>query len=391
MKLVPAKCPFCGGTLQVDPEKEAAVCEFCKQPFIVEKAITNYNTTIVNNHNYDGANIHVENVNLVNDSNPFKQYSFEQLIELANKAYYPLGEYLKDEEYGDEMIRREPNRYEGYKFKAIGLHFGKGESEKAFNYLLQAYDLADGEKRRTETYDIDGVEKTITFGTEKEQCVRWMKQVLSVFPAIDSVLYHKILLPLTIRGIVIYAPVTISFVDCPENSICIDGLEIYRFDKPQLLSYLLMSSSYKHTICSPWKKNGTEGNFGLVDNDKQIEILCKFNKKESRYQIFNISNGENTELENGQSTNGGCYVATCVYGSYDCPQVWALRRYRDFYLDEHWWGRLFIRLYYYISPKIIKLFGKTRWFRTLNKSILDKKVEKLKEKGYQTTAYKDKY
>ena len=26
---------------------------------------------------------------------------------------------------------------------------------------------------------------------------------------------------------------------------------------------------------------------------------------------------------------GGCYVATAVYGSYDCPQVWTLRRYRD--------------------------------------------------------------
>ena len=26
---------------------------------------------------------------------------------------------------------------------------------------------------------------------------------------------------------------------------------------------------------------------------------------------------------------GGCYVATAVYGSYDCPQVWTLRRVRD--------------------------------------------------------------
>lgn len=24
----------------------------------------------------------------------------------------------------------------------------------------------------------------------------------------------------------------------------------------------------------------------------------------------------------------GCYIATCVYGSYDCPQVWILRRFR---------------------------------------------------------------
>ena len=30
----------------------------------------------------------------------------------------------------------------------------------------------------------------------------------------------------------------------------------------------------------------------------------------------------------------GCYIATAVYGSYDCPQVWTLRRYRDYTLAE---------------------------------------------------------
>ena len=25
----------------------------------------------------------------------------------------------------------------------------------------------------------------------------------------------------------------------------------------------------------------------------------------------------------------GCYVATAVYGSYDCPEIWTLRRFRD--------------------------------------------------------------
>lgn len=34
-----------------------------------------------------------------------------------------------------------------------------------------------------------------------------------------------------------------------------------------------------------------------------------------------------------------CYVATAVYGSYDCPEVWTLRRFRDFALDETWYGR----------------------------------------------------
>ena len=43
---------------------------------------------------------------------------------------------------------------------------------------------------------------------------------------------------------------------------------------------------------------------------------------------------------------GGCYVATAVYGSYDCPEVWTLRRYRDYSLAETWYGRAFIKLYY---------------------------------------------
>ena len=58
-------------------------------------------------------------------------------------------------------------------------------------------------------------------------------------------------------------------------------------------------------------------------------------------------------------TSSGCYVATCVYGSYDCPQVWTLRRYRDFELASTWYGRMFIHLYYAISPTIVKVFGKT--------------------------------
>jgi len=51
MSLVPAKCPECGGNINVDGEKRLAICEFCKQPFVVEEAIQNFNTTynITNN------------------------------------------------------------------------------------------------------------------------------------------------------------------------------------------------------------------------------------------------------------------------------------------------------------------------------------------------------
>ena len=39
MPLVPAKCPACGDTIEVDKAKEAAICPSCGSAFIVEKAI----------------------------------------------------------------------------------------------------------------------------------------------------------------------------------------------------------------------------------------------------------------------------------------------------------------------------------------------------------------
>ena len=45
MPLVQAKCTNCGANLEVDNSKDAAICTYCGTPFIVEKAIHNYNTT----------------------------------------------------------------------------------------------------------------------------------------------------------------------------------------------------------------------------------------------------------------------------------------------------------------------------------------------------------
>lgn len=87
----------------------------------------------------------------------------------------------------------------------------------------------------------------------------------------------------------------------------------------------------------------------------------------------------------------GCYVATCVYGSYDCPQVWTLRRYRDNTLDKTPFGKAFIKIYYAVSPKIIKLFGETSWFKSFWKKRLDKMVYKLNGKGIENTPYNDLY
>lgn len=86
----------------------------------------------------------------------------------------------------------------------------------------------------------------------------------------------------------------------------------------------------------------------------------------------------------------GCYVATAVYGSYDCPEVWTLRRYRDNTLAITWYGRAFIKIYYAISPTLVKWFGNTNWFKNMWKPTLDRMVEKLNNNGVEDTPYNDK-
>ncbi len=97
-----------------------------------------------------------------------------------------------------------------------------------------------------------------------------------------------------------------------------------------------------------------------------------------------------TKKEETKNSVAGCYVATCVYGSYDCPEVWTLRRYRDNTLGSTWYGRAFIRTYYAISPTLVKWFGKTKWFKKMWKGTLDRMVKKLQDKGVENTPYQDK-
>lgn len=124
------------------------------------------------------------------------------------------------------------------------------------------------------------------------------------------------------------------------------------------------------------------------------EALDQMNRLMKKYKISskNYSNTESCSKQlpsyaTGQQ--GGCYIATCVYGSYDCPEVWRLRRYRDYYLKNKWWGRLFIKLYYFISPKLVSTFGKRSRFLRFWKRFLDKKLLLLEKEGYSDEPYSD--
>ena len=91
MPLMPAKCPECGGLVEVNSENRAGLCQHCGQPFVVEDAIntfnnyfnvTNiYNTTNQTSHNYsDGTTVNVyedTNKDFVIEAGILKEYHGE--------------------------------------------------------------------------------------------------------------------------------------------------------------------------------------------------------------------------------------------------------------------------------------------------------------------------
>lgn len=149
----------------------------------------------------------------------------------------------------------------------------------------------------------------------------------------------------------------------------------------EITTQLVDSCSYKYSSDGMYVRE-----WSLTDEAKQLNINNimmyheKIKKIDPSYEIPKRST----------PSSGGCYVATAVYGSYDCPQVWTLRRYRDYTLAKTWYGRAFIYTYYAVSPVLVKWFGHTKWFKKMWKGKLDRVVANLKADGVEDTPYMDR-
>lgn len=198
-------------------------------------------------------------------------------------------------------------------------------------------------------------------------------------------------------------PMTVAGTD-RRYFITLDGERVGDFflasvDSPPI-SVTTSLGKHKLTLCNQGfandalPKENFSYEFTMTENDQKIYFRYVQNEEhkfgEVHFTHLAHEEGAKNGKIRGEGATGGCYVATVVYGSYDCPQVWTLRRFRDNTLAETWYGRAFIRTYYAISPTLAKWFGKAEWFKNLWKPCLDRMVEKLNGNGVEDTPYDDK-
>lgn len=126
----------------------------------------------------------------------------------------------------------------------------------------------------------------------------------------------------------------------------------FGFRTPSLKKRISARTSVKRAIRS---KVRVPKGYGILTNPKK----AMYNK------VYN------------RTTRKACYIATAVYGDQDAWQVEKLRQYRDNCLSHHFTGRIFIFLYYLVSPQLVSLFKNVRIVNELSRRLLDNLVERI--------------
>lgn len=370
MSFVPAICTQCNAKIEVDDTKDAGICQYCGTAFVTEKVIVNYNTYVTTNNNFAGANINILSGNLDN------------YIKIAKNAI-DAGNGKEAIDYTNKALEINPESSQAWilKMKAVGLvgTIGNPQVTEAINYGDNAIKFSsDKEKTKAEVFDyyIKRAIELMLVATSQLKDVAQIKQM---------------------SGLGVTAMQSVAKADAATRTMYLN------LASPALLLKLKIDNGYLAENIAMQEQVVALANLYASMCEADVERLSIYGSKllpealtARQNTLAAFKQGLPDEKANKvndagvQKNNGNCYVATAVYGSYDCPEVWTLRRFRDYTLAETWYGRAFVRTYYAISPSLVKWFGHTAWFKKLWKGTLDCVVASLKERGIADTPYRDK-
>lgn len=361
MGFIPAKCVKCGANIKVDESKDAGICEYCGTPYVTEKVIKNYNTYISNN--YAGATI------IGGDA--------DNLLEMAKNAE----EASNDEEaneYYSKVLELDPRNAEAL--------FGKGYTACGMSKLadIRGYELISYTQKAVEIrYDNEFLIHIL------DKMVQMQNRVLSSLLNFYSENWESESVFKTIvdgfsegEKISNYAK---ELIEKNELNNLSEGRTIYE-------DTIHMDIAFCVAICNRYRYKNYEKDEIYVqqvnDNiyqqycDKYNELCVIMDELNPDWHRLQIDDKLTVDKE-------GCYIATCVYGSYDCPQVWTLRRFRDNKLYKNFIGKCFVKIYYKFSPKLVDCLGDTKIFNIMMRRCLDVFIRNLNKKGFYNTYYED--
>lgn len=346
--LVPAVCPQCNAQIEVNKNLEEGFCNYCGTKILIKDVVQS-----------------VKLKGKVKIDNDEKVENYYQIARRAAKD----NNSEQAEKYYDMILQEQPNSWEA----AFYVTYFKAMKCK----IMEIGSAAASIYNTTDT-----VLNLIKDNESEDKQIEAIKEISDKITSISCMLFNAAKSHYDGIDYQIKYNYTQEYLDRAFNCLNTmynlgNQLELIFPEKKELAD--IITSSWEvginmHKQLIPF----------LAQKESNKEKILSYAEKIQKYNPNYVA----PEID---TTTGGCYVATAVYGSYDCPQVWTLRRYRDNFLDKHLLGKTFIKAYYSISPKLIKILGKNKIFISFNKKILDKWVTILNENGYENTKYNDKY
>lgn len=360
MSLVNVKCPNCGASIQLDNERADGFCSYCGSKIKVQEAI-----------------------NLIRID---KSGDLQNFLNLAQSAI--------DGNNGKEAL--------DYANKALELDSSNGD---AWFIKMQAVALTAtlGDLKCSEIVTTGN--KAIHFSTDQDMKIKVYSYFLG--KCLDDLKFCMVQLEDTKAMKDFYdANCAVNAFKATENTLASDGIADIILGQENSVLNLRLSvpnelitsnetlSQLTAEVAKQWVyyQNAINARFNVYGSAMNEDALMRYKNNLALIKKGLPEDKTNCIDEDSMTneTKGPCYVATAVYGSYDCPEVWTLRRFRDYSLAESMFGRTFIKIYYATSPTLVKWFGKDPFFKKIFKPILDKFVSKLQNNGIASTPYEDR-
>ena len=378
MKLLNVHCTNCGAAMKVSENAKVITCEYCNQDFILDDDVKRFMLTNAEQAGYDfekGRHRAQKDAGLVPGKSQTvidNTHKINNLYRLARRAYQEQ-DYKGAQKYYEQILLEQPDKWEPVFYSAYckaydseieviesNVQLLKNKLDSTIMFLKQDNKTDTEKEIENIAYLINelvfhlDIKMTLAMEIPNDPKKDYYKEYR------EDVDRHESLLELLDALIIRLAPYT-------EN----ERIVFYKFRaKEQAVSIMISLVSYKDRV--------------LADSeDKRLRQRIK------KEQLEIAAHDPNYKIEKVPS-KGACYVATAVYGSYDCPQVWVLRRFRDEVLLPMCFGRLFVKTYYAISPTLLKHFGNNIIFKTFCITILDLFIKHLKTKGFSDKPYDDK-
>ncbi|MCC0662534.1 MULTISPECIES: CFI-box-CTERM domain-containing protein [unclassified Clostridioides] len=347
------KCPKCKESIMVDNSKEVCFCINC------------------------GERIDLKSINLKKSSPDFDMYKSDKYRKLAKlaKLEYDAGNCCQAYDYYCTILESNPDDYNALFFKAVSeIRYCDLEDlniDVCLNYIEKAWDLFVKFNPNTEKlFRQKRIMTTELYNVAIERFNYAQRYFFTDQTSEDHIyLYWN------------------NLEECKKMfSYNANFLQDYRIGEDEGLRniYLDSAKSLIKCIIEYYEIRKCVKGFNYDKNQEIVEYIKVQTKTRSELStLYNETVSDIKKYEpdyEAPGINTGCYIATAVYGSYDAPEVLALRYFRDNTLANHLLGRLFIKMYYTLSPPVANWLKDAKKVNLLVKNILDKFVHRLSNK-----------